>query len=86
MSARGGKAKVKGVKVPEAVPVATNMVIEDDDNAVLADQRALSGSWSKNYINRAVLVGSRINLDSNASIKAKRPQYFNSTEGERDSF
>ena len=86
LSARGGKKRVKGVKEPEAVPVATNMVIEDDDNAVLADQRALSGSWSKNYINRAVLVGSRINLDSNASIKAKRPTYFNSTEGERNSF
>ena len=86
MSARGGKAKVKGVKVPEAVPVATNMVIEDDDNAVLGDQRALSGSWSKNYINRAVLVGSRLRPDSNASIKATRPKYFDSTEGECDSF
>ena len=71
--------------MPEAVPVATNMVIEDDDNAVLADQRTLSGSWSKNYINRAVLVGTRIYPDSNASIKAQRPKYFDSTEGERDS-
>ena len=62
------------------------MVIEDDDKVVLADQRALSGSWSKNYIDRAVLVGTPIYLDSNASIKDKRPQYFNSTEGERDSF
>ena len=87
MSARGGKQSVKkSVKVPEAVPVATNMVIEDDDNAVLADQRALSGSWSKNCINRAVLVGTRICLDSNAFIKAQRPKYFDSTEGERDSF
>ena len=86
MKARGGKAKVKGVEVPESVPVATNMVIEEDDKAVMADQRALSGSWSKNCINRAVLVGTPIYLDSNASIKDKRPQYFNSTEGERDSF
>ena len=86
MSARGGKKRVKSVKVPKAVPVATNKVIEDDDNAVLGDQRALSGSWSKNYINRAVLVGTRIYPDSNASIKAQRPKYFNSTEGERDFF
>jgi len=60
-------------------------VIEDDDNAVLGDQRALSGSWCKNYINRAVLVGSRIRPDSNASIKALRPKYFDGTEGESDS-
>ena len=85
MSARGGKKRVKSVKVPKAVPVATNKVIEDDDNAVLGDQRALSGIWSKKYINRAVLCGSRIYPDSNASIKAKRPKYFDSTEGERDS-
>jgi len=86
LTARGGKKRVKSVKVPKAVPVATNKAIEDDDNAVLGDQRALSGSWSKNYINRAVLVGSRIRPDSNATIKATRPQYFNSTEGECDSF
>ena len=82
MTARGGKKRVKSVKVSKAV---LNKVIEDDDNAVLGDQRALSGSWSKKYINRAVLCGSRIEPDSNASIKAKRPKYFNSTEGERDS-
>ena len=63
----------------------TKKDIEDDDNAVLGDQRVLSGSWSKNYINRAVLVGSRIRPDSNATIKAKRPKYFDSTEGECDS-
>ena len=62
-----------------------NMVIDEDDKAVLADQRALSDSWSKNSINRTVLVGTPIYLDSNASIKDKRPQYFNSTEGDRDS-
>ena len=78
--------KVKGVKVQEAVPVATNMVIEEDGEEVLADQRACPGNWSKNCINRAVLVGTPIYLDSNASIKDKRPQYFNATEGERDSF
>jgi len=86
LKARGGKKRVKSVKVRKAVPVATNVVIEDDVNAVLGDQRALSGSWSKNYINRAVLVGTRIYPDSNASIKAKRPKYWDSTEGERDSF
>jgi len=74
------------VKVPEAGPVAMNMVIEEDDQEVLADQRACPGNWSKNYINRAVLVGTPIHIDSNASIKDKRPQYFNATEGERDSF
>jgi len=61
------------------------MVIEDDANAVLGDQRALSGSWSRNCINRAVLVGTRICPDSNANIKAQRPKYFGATEGERDS-
>ena len=84
MSARGGKRGVKRKKGPAAVPVATTMVIEDDDNAVLGDQRALSGSWSRDYINRAVLVGTRICPDSNATIKAQRPKYFGSTEGERD--
>jgi len=44
------------------------------------------GNSSKKGINRAVLVGTPIYLDSNASIKDKRPQYFNSTEGHRDSF
>jgi len=86
LSARGGLARVKGVKVPEAGPVATNMVIEVDDEAVLGDQRSCPGKWSKSCINRAVLVGTPIYLDSNASIKDKRPQYFNATEGERDSF
>jgi len=85
LSARGGKKPVKSVKVPKAVPVATKKVIEDDDDAVLGDQRALSGSWSKKYINRAVLVGSRIRPDSNATIKSKRPKYFDATEGECDS-
>ena len=87
LSARGGLAKVKGVKVPETGPVAMNMVIEEDDQEVLADQRALPGNWSKNCINRTVvLVGTPIYLDSNASIKDKRPQYFNATAGDRDSF
>ena len=74
------------MKVPETGPVAMNMVIEEDDQDVLADQRAYTGNWSKNCINRAVLVGTPICIDSNASIKNKRPQYFNATEGERDSF
>jgi len=74
------------VKVPEAGPVAMNMVIGDDDQEVLADQFACPDNWSKNCINRAVLVGTPIYLDSNASIKDKRPQYFNATESERDSF
>jgi len=80
LKARGGKSRVKGVKVPKKV------VIEDDDQAVLADQRVCPGNWSRNCINRAVLVTSPIRIDSNASIKEKRPQYFNPTEGEHDSF
>ena len=86
LKARGGKSRVKGVKVPKTVPIAMNMVIEDDDQAVLADQRVCPGNWSKICINRPVLVGTPINIDSNASIKDKRPQYFTPTEGERDSF
>jgi len=73
------------VKVPETGPVAMNMVIEEDDQEVLADQRACPGNWSSNCINRAVLVGTPIHLDSNASIKDKRPQYFTPSQGERDS-
>jgi len=80
LKARGGLSRVKGVKVSKKV------VIEDDDQGVLADQRVCPGNWSKNCINRAVLVGSPINIDSNASIKERRPQYFDPTEGERDSF
>jgi len=63
-----------------------NMVIEDDEPEVLADQRACPGNWSRKCINRAVLVGTPIQLDSNTSIKDKRPQYFKASEGERDSF
>ena len=77
---RGGKRSVKGVNVPKKV------VIEDDVPAVLADQRVCPGKWSKNYINRAVLVASPIRIDSNASIKEKRPRYFTATEGEQASF
>jgi len=72
--------------VPAAVPVATPLLIEDDDNAVLGDQRALPGSWSTNCINRAVLVGTPICPDSNANYKAKRPQYFGEKKGEREFF
>ena len=86
LSARGGLSRVKGVEVPEAGPVAMNMVIEEDEQEVLADQRACPGNWSRNCINRAVLVGTPIQLDSNASIKDKSPQYFNASQGERDSF
>ena len=69
-----------------ADPVATPMLIEDDDDAVLGDQRALPGSWSRNCINRAVLVGTPICPDSNANNKAKRPKYFSEKKGERDFF
>jgi len=62
------------------------MLIEDDDDAVLGDQRALPGDWSTNCINRAVLVGTPIRADSNANNKAKRPQYFTEKKGERDFF
>jgi len=86
LSARGGLSRVKGVEVPETGPVAMNMVIEEDDQEVLADQRACPDNWSRNYINRAVLVGTPIHLDSNTSIKDKRPQYFTASQGERDSF
>ena len=74
------------MKVPEAGPIAMDVVIEEDDQEVLADQRARPGNWSKNYINRTVLVGTPIYIDSNVSIKDKRPRYFTPTEGERDSF
>jgi len=70
------------VEAPETGPVAMNMVIEEDEQEVLADQRACPGNWSRNCINRAVLVGTPIQLDSNA----KSPQYFNASQGERDSF
>jgi len=86
LKARGGLSRVKGAKVPKTGPIAMNMVIEEDDQGVLADQRVCPGTWSKNCINRAVLVGTPIYIDSKASIKDKRPQYFNPTEGERDSF
>jgi len=58
--------------------------IEQEDSdvlAVLGDQRALEGNWASNYINRTVLVGTRINHDSNASIKAKRPKYWTPKQG-----
>jgi len=48
--------------------------IKEDDSAVLADQRALEGNWSLKCINRAVLVGTNINPDSNASVKDRRPK------------
>jgi len=73
-------------QVPEAGTVAMDMVIKDDDPEVLADQRACPGNWSRKCINKAVLVGTPIHLDSNASIKDKRPQYWTPTQGERESF
>jgi len=55
---------------------------EDSDVlAVLGDQRAQDGNWAPNYINRAVLVGTRIKHDSNASMKAKRPKYWTAKQG-----
>jgi len=62
------------------------MLIKDDDDAVLCDQRALPGNWSSKCINRAVLVGTPICSDSNANNKAKRPQYFTEKKGEHDFF
>jgi len=55
--------------------------IKEDDSEVLADQRALEGNWSLKCINRAVLVGTSINPDSNACIKDRRPKYWTPKEG-----
>jgi len=55
--------------------------IKDDDSEVLADQRALEGNWSLKCINRAVIVGTSINPDSNVSIKDRRPKYWTPKEG-----
>jgi len=54
---------------------------EEDVPEVLADQRARAGNWSRTCINRAVLVGTSINPDSNASIKVKRTQYWTPKQG-----
>jgi len=51
--------------------------------AVLGDQRALDGSWAPSCTNKAVLVGTRINHDSNASIKAKRPKYWTAKQDDQ---
>ena len=63
LKARGGLSRVKFAKVPKTGPIAMNMVIEEDDQGVLADQRVCPGTWSKNCINRAVLVGTPIYID-----------------------
>jgi len=46
-----------------------------------ADQRSLEGNWSRKCTNRAVLVGTSITPDSNASIKEQRPKYWTAKEG-----
>jgi len=89
MTARGGLQRTKSkptktVEEHDAGTVTMDVDIEEEDSevlAVLADERALEGNWSRNCINRAVLVGTSINHDSNASIKAKRPKYWTPTEG-----
>jgi len=93
LTARGGLCCTKGVVEHGAGTVTMDMDIEEDgveevdagteehDPEVFADQRAREGNWSLTCINRAVLVGTSINPDSNASIKAKRPQYRTPTQG-----
>jgi len=93
LTARGGLCCTKGVVEHGAGTVTMDMDIkedgveehdtgtEEDVPEVLADQRARAGNWSRTCINRAVLVGTSINPDSNASIKAKRPQYWTPTQG-----
>jgi len=80
-------SKTKSTQAVEEHPASTvtmgvNIEKEDSDVlAVLGDQRALDGTWTTDYINRAVLVGTRIKHDSNASIKAKRPRYWTPKQG-----
>ena len=80
-------SKTKPTQAVEEHPASTvtmdvNIEKEDSDVlAVLGDQRALDGTWATGYINRAVLVGTRIEPDSNASNKAKRPRYWTATQG-----
>jgi len=94
LTARGGKRRTKAkrtkTKPTQAVEehpgstVTMGVDIEQEDSdvlAVLGDQRALDGTWATDYINRAVLVGTRIKHDSNASIKAKRPTYWTAHQG-----
>ena len=77
-------SKTKPSKTKPSKTKPTQAVEEDADVlAVLGDQRALDGTWATDYINRAVLVGTRIKPDSNASIKAKRPRYWTPKQGER---
>ena len=70
-----------GVDDQDAGTVTMDMDIEEDDATVLADQRTRDGNWSRKHINRAVLVGTSIKPDSNANIKAQRPQYWTPTQG-----
>ena len=75
-------SKTKPSKTKPSKTKPTQAVEEDADVlAVLGDQRALDGTWATGYINRAVLVGTRIEPDSNASNKAKRPRYWTATQG-----
>jgi len=93
LTARGDLCCTKGVVEHGTGTVTMDMDIEEDgvedpdagteedDPEVFADQRARQGNWSRTCINRAVLVGTSINPDSNASIKAKRPQYWTPKPG-----
>ena len=80
LTPRGGLTRTKAVEEHDTGTVTLDLDIMDDDLAVLADQRALSGNWSLKCINRAVLVGTRINPDSNACIKDRRPRYWTPKE------
>jgi len=94
LTARGGKkrtkakpSKTKPSKTKPSKTKPTQAVEEDADVlAVLGDQRALDGTWATDHINRAVLVGTRIKHDSNASIKTKRPRYWTPKQGVRNFF
>ena len=81
LTARGGLARTKAVEDHDADTVTMDLDIKNDDSEVLADQRALEGNWSLKCINRAVLVGTSINPDSNACIKDRRPKYWTPKEG-----
>jgi len=81
LTARGGLARKKDVEQHDTGTFTMDLDIKDDDSEVLADQRALEGNWSRKCINRAVLVGTSIKPDSNASIKDRRPKYWTPKQG-----
>jgi hypothetical protein len=81
LTPRGGLSCVKAVGEHDTGTVMVDVDASDDESEVLADQRNLEGTWSRKCINRAVLVGTSIKPDSNASILDKRPRYWTAKEG-----